>query len=442
MVERGRRSFGLIVPWPDAHKSTRFGLPIGPLYICSSLEAAGWRVKLLHLSHRPGDIEVKIGDFVRDQWVIGVSIAGYARQASGEILQTLRAVSPELTIVVGGADITLKRGLPDCADYGICGEAETALVDLLEQLRDGRSPSVDGLITRSHLEHGNSVTSSLASVDVDLLPFPARSLIRSGQEWKYRNATSILTARGCSGRCAFCARPRIQGAGYRPRSTLNVVDELEALQSDGYRTVAVIDDNFLYDQERAESIARSILDRGIRLEMSVSGWAKVPDAKFYELLRKSGVRAISFGLESGNEQILRLYRKPLTRETMANAIRACDAAGIFTVGNFIFGAPEETRDDMRHTLDYILTLPLDTVKMKVLGYTHGSELWSWACRENLLAEDEFNVLAGRERGLSPMLTSEILDFCREATRLFHERKEHKDRLRSKIQRWGAPYTIS
>ncbi len=185
-----------------------------------------------------------------------------------------------------------------------------------------------------------------------------------------------------------------------------------------------------------------VLELGLRIELTLSGWANEHDEGLYRLLRKAGVRAISFGLESSTESVLRFYRKPLNVNSIAGAIEACDKAGIFNVGNFIFGSPNETLEDMQHTLNVILSLPLDTVKIKVLGYTHGSPLWDMAHDRGLIHADEFNVLAASERGLSPVSGEDIIAFCREATLRFHGRLEHKQRLERKIRRFGAPYSLA
>lgn len=445
MSNARERRVGFVVPWADVDKSTRFGVPIGVLYLCSCLQRHGWTPEVCCLTSEEDLHQIGVWEaFVARNWVFGISIAGYSRHAGQTVVSRIRQQKPDATILVGGPDITLRRAIPDFADYGMLGEGENRISALLEQLLSGEHPTVPGVAGTSGV-FSDATVEDLLPTELDSFPYPARDLLGTGNRSRDRllkSCTTLLSARGCAGRCAFCARPSISGHLYRPRSIESVVEELAYLQQRGYRTVAIVDDNFLFDRRRVQDIMERVLELGLRIELTLSGWANEHDEGLYLLLRKAGVRAISFGLESSTESVLRFYHKPLNVNSIVRALEACDKAGIFTVGNFIFGAPEETLEDMRHTLDVILSLPLDTVKIKVLGYTHGSSLWHMAHDKGLIGSDEFNVLAASERGLSPVRGDDIIAFCREATIRFHGRREHKERLERKIRRFGAPYSLA
>lgn len=428
------RSIGLVVPKADKIKSTRFGIPLGVLYLASVLKESGWQVSLYRqaLDDCRGQAWK---DFVQHHSFFGVSIPGYSRRCASELIYGIRELRPNSVIIVGGADITLLKRIPPGSDWGIVGEGEDRIVGVLENLYSGDLPHSAGVIDRF-----GEMTSEKGwpfLCNPENLPYPARDLVQD-----HKAATTILTARGCSCQCIFCARPQLSGRQYRPRSVASVLDELEYLQDLGYRTVAIIDDNFLFQRTRVKEIMEGVIGRNIHLELSLSGWAREVDQDLYVLMRQAGVRAISFGLESGVSRILALYKKPIAIEMIAEAINACDKAGIFTVGNFIFGAPSETIEDMQETLALMFSLPLDTVKLKVLGYTHGSQLWFEAHEKGLVKENEFNVFAGAESGLSPLTTAQIMRFCHKATQEFHSRSKHQERLQRKIRRWGFPYSLN
>ncbi len=439
------RQVGFIIPWPDIDKSKRFGIPIGVLYLCSCLHQHGWIPQICFLDTEE-DLNQKSvwNSFIDRNWIFCVSIAGYSRQAGQTVVSRIRQQKSDAIILVGGPDITLRQAIPQFADYGMVGEGENRISELLEQLLNGEFPTVPGIVVPSSGTI-TATTEDLLPKNLDDFPYPARRLLKSSSPSRkllLKFCTTLLTARGCAGRCTFCARPSISGHLYRTRDVESVVDELSYLQQQNYRTVAIIDDNFLFDRRRVQEIMERILRMKLRLEITLSGWANEHDKELYLLMRKAGVRAISFGLESSNASVLRFYCKPLNVDTIVRAIETCNSVGIFTVGNFIFGAPEETLEDMNRTLDFILSLPLDTVKLKVLGYTHGSQLWQMAHNRGLIGANEFNVLASYERGLSPVRGDDIIKFCHEATLRFHDRHEHKMRLEKKIRRFGAPYSLS
>jgi anaerobic magnesium-protoporphyrin IX monomethyl ester cyclase len=210
----------------------------------------------------------------------------------------------------------------------------------------------------------------------------------------------MITSRGCPKRCTFCAHGAVAYRSYRARSPENVLDEIELIARQGYTVVGISDDNFTADIPRARKILQGIIDRNIRLTIVVQGRVDAADYDLYCLMRKAGVKGITFGLESGNQEVLDFYRKDTTVSMNERAVRLADKAGLYTGGIFIFGAPMETERHFRNTYEFAASLPLDITTFWILDYTYGSALWEQAYRENKIAAKECNVPAGIERGTS------------------------------------------
>jgi anaerobic magnesium-protoporphyrin IX monomethyl ester cyclase len=99
----------------------------------------------------------------------------------------------------------------------------------------------------------------------------------------------------------------------------------------------------------------------------------------YEMLREmvlAGCRVVFFGIESANQRILNYYNKRVTPQQSRDAVIAAKKAGMdVVVGSFIFGAPDETREEIQHTIEFAKKIPIDLPQFNILGVYPGTELW-------------------------------------------------------------------
>jgi radical SAM superfamily enzyme YgiQ (UPF0313 family) len=200
----------------------------------------------------------------------------------------------------------------------------------------------------------------------------------------------------------------------------------------------VIDDNFTYDLERAKSLLKELAEQRLTVDMKIalSSWTRIDEA-FLNMAREAHVSIISFGVESANQGILKFYRKKIQLESFRELIRFADSIGLYTVGNFIIGAPMETGETIAETFDYIRETPFDQVNIKILDYMAGSELY-----EQLPPEKKGvnrHIFACQENGLNDfpleLLKTKIKHF------LDQFRKSRENRLKEKMKQCGPPYYL-
>ncbi|RLF40703.1 MAG: radical SAM protein, partial [Thermoplasmata archaeon] len=235
--------------------------------------------------------------------------------------------------------------------------------------------------------------------------------------------TSIITSRGCPYRCRFCQRNFFAMNCFRMRSAENVLQELKLL-NDSFDSVLFADDNFLVNRKRAERILEGIINEGLDMEL----WAEARVSDINEgiltKMKKAGFKVISFGLESGNQDVLDFYRKGITIDQIRKAVTLSRKFGFYTSGTFILGAPIEDEKHFRRTIDFAKSIPLDVTAFFVLEYGAGSPLWEEAVREGKIREDEYLVLADSSRGLSKFSKEEIDFFCRKGHKEFYTRPSY------------------
>ena len=186
----------------------------------------------------------------------------------------------------------------------------------------------------------------------------------------------------------------------------------------------IVDDNFLADKKRAHIIMDGLIDNNIDLEIYIQG-ARVDsaDRTLYKKLKKAGVKHLYFGLETGNQDVLDYYNKGITINQIKKAIYLSKEMNFLTLGNFIIGAPIETKKHIKKTVDFACSLPLDVAIFNPLSFQRGSDLWNEAVENGNIDENE-ETLADIRLGLGNFTSDELESLCKDATKKFYFRPKY------------------
>ncbi len=317
-----------------------------------------------------------------------------------KLAEMLKKVFPNAPVVVGGPHFTAvpeqtMRDFP-VFDYGVLGEGEETLAELVETLAAGRTPlNLFGVVFR---ENGQVVFGPSRPVikHLDSLPFPAWDLLDDFPKsyhpalFKYKKlpSTHLISARGCPNQCIFCdtsvfsRRIRFHSAQY----VLEMIDRL--VNRFGIREIIFEDDQFLIKKNRVAEICEGILKADWGISWCCSGRVDtVTDLSLLKLMKRSGCWQISYGIESGNQEILDYAKKGTTIPQIVNAIRLTHKAGIFSKGYFIFGLPLETEDTMKRTIQFAKSIPLNDMSAFLLTPFPGSEMFAIAEKYGTVEKD-------------------------------------------------------
>ena len=415
--------------------------PLGPLYVAAALERAGFAVRFADFSVEPYTHE-NLRRHLEGCQVLGLHTQTHFRESSARIARDAREILSGLKVLAGGPDVTLFRHLPEGVDVAMTGEVERTVADVVAaMLAGGDLSKLPGVIFR---DGDRIVRTEELSVEESLgaLPWPARHLV-ARRDYSLFGAfrgksTSLITGRGCTGHCRFCARPAYAYFRYRPRPVDDVLDEIQSVCEQGYRFLYITDDNLLAERERAMALVNGIVARKIRMHLKIVARVDVADPGLYDALVAAGVRFVDFGIESGSQATLDFYRKRATVEQNRLAVQLADERGIFTHAHVILGAPFEDRAAMRDTVQFVQTLPLDTVFFNILGYRRGSLLWQEAKENGLVRDEEEVVLASRERGLGLLDRAELTRVHGEAVRAYYLRPAYLRHGLGKLLRLRDP----
>ena len=165
------------------------------------------------------------------------------------------------------------------------------------------------------------------------------------------------------------------GGSYRERSPKNVVDEIEEALDLGYDRISFADDVFTLNRRRVIDVCEEIRQRGLQFQWECLGRVDSMDYSTAQEMKKAGCTRIYFGIESGNDQILKLMNKKITTEQARNAVEAAHRAGLEVGAFFILFYPGETDETVLNTLRFATSLPLDYLGLSMPYPLPGTALY-------------------------------------------------------------------
>jgi radical SAM superfamily enzyme YgiQ (UPF0313 family) len=289
--------------------------------------------------------------------IIGISLSGTNRTVTKEVVKGVRALYPEVIILVGGYDCVYHHVAPRVFqdyDYMVIGEAELTLRPLVKALAAGEKPKdLPGIISRHDSPNRIWVSGPLLQ-DLDSIDFPRYDWIDISLYRSYGGAQSapIISSRGCHwSRCRFCC----ECFHWRGRFPKKVVDEVEWLTKQGCRVFHFNESDMNGDPDALLAICDDILRR--RLKIGFGGELRIhkrSTQEFFKRLRAAGCGSLVFGVDGWTDRLLRFQRKGYTMSMVEENLRNCHEAGIAINVNMVIGVPGETEEDVTEAIDNIL----------------------------------------------------------------------------------------
>jgi radical SAM superfamily enzyme YgiQ (UPF0313 family) len=264
--------------------------------------------------------------------------------------------------------------------------------------------------------------------DFNLYPNPARHLLPNELYAEFpterKNFTVMVTSKGCPMGCMFCEAGRTR---YNPRDVQTVVDEMQECHDRfGAREIDVFDYEFPIQRRRALGICKELQRRKLDLLWACRARIDSVDEELLREMAAAGCGRIYFGIESGDDEMLKTVEKGITVEQVRETIRLSRKYGIRSMGFFLIGSPGETRETIRKTVRFARSLHLDYVQFSKTTAKPLTQLWRdlveqtgydyW--REYILGNTEEQVLP---RPWTELTNEEIDELARRAYIRHHSR---------------------
>ncbi len=354
---------------------------LGLATIAATARERGHQIKILDLSYRPYDhalIRQSILDMDAD--IVGVTattpLMNQVRDISVLVKDIEKETGKKIFAIAGGPHVT---ALPQQSihesmlDVVFIGEADYSFADFCDALKP---ENITGLAYR---QDGNVINNGWRPLieNLDDLPMPAWDLYNPDD---YKNIVSHLLAkrtpitvaefsRGCVFDCDFCASKMTLGRGYRKKSPARCAAEVKKIEEVGFKEFWLADDIFTSDQKWAIDVCKAITLANADMTWTCTNGIRVEsaDEDVFVALKNAGCYRVSFGFESGNDEILKSFGKggKATIQQGRKAVLIARKAGLDTAGTFLLGLAEDNELTMNDTIEYARQLPLDMMKFGV-----------------------------------------------------------------------------
>jgi len=364
--------------------------PLNLLYIATVLKEEGHKVKLLDALAEQLSLE-EVKKIVKDYDAVIISTSTMSFREDSRVLAELKEVNENLKTIVFGSHPTFMPEYAlkeDSIDIIVRREPEYIIRDLINELENNSEKwkNVKGI---GYREDGKHILNEFYPFieNLDELPFPDRTLLPKNIDYfnpiiKRIPYTTMMTSRGCPGRCTFCTVPYFYGSKVRARSAENVLEELRLIEELGYKEVWIRDETFTFFKKRNEEICKAIIREGIDLTWICNARVGTVDKKMMELMKKAGCHMIKFGVESGVQEILDNVKKGIKVETTRKNFKEAKEVGIDTHAHIMLGIPGETKETIEKTIKFVKEIDPTTVTFGICTPYPGTKLFEEVVKEH------------------------------------------------------------
>lgn len=310
------------------------------------------------------------------------------------IAEQIKQIS-NIPVIIGGPHVTLApESSMECTaiDYGVRGEAEYVINDIVEAAFMGEVPSdIAGAVWREDGEIKNNGAARLP-VDLDALPLPDKQLF--AHVVNFRDDYMTLTTRGCIFKCSYCCEEAMRNLykgnrHRRVRSVGNVLDELNIMKERYYyHEVHFFCSLFPPDKEWV-SVFSERYKKEIGKPFYCFSHINFFDLEYAKMMKHAGCRNIEFGLQTLNEDI---RKKVLNRheknERLVEVLRICDEVGLHYDVDVIMQLPGESEQDYVDAIrTYAGCRNIHRAKIFNLTLFPGTGMLNY-CKDNGYIDDE------------------------------------------------------
>ena len=413
--------------------------PLGLAYIAAILEEAGAGVRIIDCATGVSFDELarKIAQERPD--IVGLTATTPAFLKAVKAAGLVRKIAPSAKILLGGAHVT---AVPEAAmaggpfDIGVLREGEATVQELFENYRAGGFENLNrikGIIYRDNTDLRRNEARPFIE-DLDSIPLPARHLLPHPERYRPTPASCrqvpyavIITSRGCPSRCTFCDR-MVFGNRFRMRSTAGIFREIEAVVADyGVKEIRFFDDTFTLDKDSVHEICSEFEKRRLGLSWTCLTKVACVDGPLLRHMKKAGCWQVLYGIESGDDRMLRLLKKGNTVEMNQRAIRLTQEAGLEVRGDFLVGSPGETWDSLERTVRFAIDMDLDYAHFNKFVPFPGTELYMTLTAQGHEFDFFGSAIQDHERVyyVNPGMTAESFSaFLDKAYRRFYLRPDY------------------
>lgn len=343
--------------------------PLELEYLVGNIDKAKASVKIIDMILEKKPIEFFINKY--KPHIVGMTAYITHVGAVKEMARKIKRLSNKTITVVGGvhAEVVPEDFISKYIDCIICSNPVETFIKIIDRVRAGEdTKEIEGTYAKGKKHVRTS--------SYNILP-PDRSSVKKYRKkyyYMFHNPCALIkTSLGCPYTCSFCFCKEITGGKYFARKIDEVMEELESIKE---REIYIVDDDFLFNEDRLNLFCDELEKRNIHKRFLVYGRADfiASHEKVIGRLSRHGLSAVIVGVESVREKDLKDFNKRSSLENNEKAIRILQKYGIELYATMIL-QPDFTKKDFRQIEDYIIGLNVSFVNLQPLTPLPGTEIY-------------------------------------------------------------------
>jgi len=408
---------------------------LGLVYLAAYIREKGFKVKIIDAPALKISVE-SFEDYLKKHYgheqprYVGFTAVTSSVKNAYAMAKIIKKVFPETKIVFGGVHPTV---LPEEVinqneiDIVVKGEGE---ITFHEILKGNNLASINGLVYQKDGEITYNPPRKRIQ-NLDELPFPAYDLLPMDEYYPAKGsyeklpAISMLTSRGCPGRCTFCNKTIGEQMVFRSAESL--IKEIKMLIKDyGIKQIMFYDDTFTVFKENVRKFCQILLEEKINISWCCFSRVDYVNLDLLKLMKQSGCHQIMYGIESGDQQVLDSINKNTSLDLAREMVRLTKLAKIDVRGAFMIGNPIETKETVLKTLDFAIELDPEIAIFNIATPYPGTQMFDEAKNKDLILTYDWNDydLSKPIMKLENLSQEEILKLYRYCFRKFYFRPKY------------------
>lgn len=376
------------------------GIPLGLLYLSACVRDLDRRnVQIMDCEEDSQSMNnlIKIVAQKRPD-VIGATVYTYRANEIINFFKAVKHIDESILTVAGGPHPTaLPAAMAKEAsvDIVVMGEGELTFKELIERFEKKEDYyDLDGI---AHFKDGKVKVNRRREFipDLDTIPMPIwQDLpIETYTHPDYghprmikKNFVNMLATRGCPFQCIFCGAADVWGRKVRKHSPARIVKEMRKLhEENGVHSIRFADSTFTLDRKWLLELCKILQNLDMDVAWEANARADTINGEILAEMKKAKCMSINIGVESGDEDVLRINKKSQDLDQVRRAFRDLKIAGIFSWAFFIIGLPGETKESINRTIEFAMEIDPDQVSVCAYATPYpGTEFYRLAKKETTI----------------------------------------------------------
>ncbi len=398
--------------------------PLWTGLIASFVREKGVIVKIIDADAQGWDAQITAEKIIEiNPLVCGIGVIGANPSASStpkmpataNIVEILKEKSPNIKIILYGIHPSAlpEKTLGETKTDFVCkGESFYTILEIVRTLKKGEFPGETKIPGLWYINNGTLVANGWGRLveNLDDMPFVAWDLLPMDKyrahNWhcfghldKRQSYAIVYTSFGCPFSCTYCNIKALYDGkpGIRFRSPKKVVDEIEFLVKEyKVKNIKILDELFVLNEARLMEFCDLVIEKNFRVNFWAYARVDTVNAKVLAKMKKAGINWLAYGIEAGSKKVREgVVKGRFDHAQIKKVMDMTRVAGIYVIGNFMFGLPDDDFETMQDTLNLAKELQCEYVNFYTTMAYPGSLLYEElankaAVSDNWIEYSQFN----------------------------------------------------